>query len=381
MVEFGTIPERIYEAAFFPELWVSVLDELALATGSGVGAMGIYWPHQRGITTSFEISPGSQPWEQTAEELEGWLAQVRAGQYANRGFFQLDLLRGDWSGLPNIEERLENHRKRGFGVQTGTIIELFNGEIIELGFTRRLGEPRYDDGLVASLQPIHVAFKQSAFFASRLQFERARCSVDTLNDFGLPAALVNGSGQILLTNELFDSVDHYVARSSSGRVAIRGSDTLRKTFAEALEQSVTRSVSVPIPPSDAHNPAVVQLMPLCRDATAIFSMSCTVMVLSPVATTVGVPSCELASKLFGLTRAEARLAVALASGLSLRDSAASQGISFGTARAYLVRIFSKTATNQQSELVSLLKGISSASSRRNDIDLARLAKRNWNAAA
>lgn len=58
--------------------------------------------------------------------------------------------------------------------------------------------------------------------------------------------------------------------------------------------------------------------------------------------------------LFGLTRAEARLAAALASGSALDDVARSIGISRETARAQLKAIFAKTKTNRQAELVALL---------------------------
>ncbi|WP_315831174.1 LuxR family transcriptional regulator [Bradyrhizobium prioriisuperbiae] len=62
-----------------------------------------------------------------------------------------------------------------------------------------------------------------------------------------------------------------------------------------------------------------------------------------------------ARQLFDLTPAEARLSAALASGLVLKDAAIHQGIRYSTARSYLEGIFRKTRTNQQSQLVALLK--------------------------
>lgn len=62
-----------------------------------------------------------------------------------------------------------------------------------------------------------------------------------------------------------------------------------------------------------------------------------------------------ARKLFELTPTEARLAAGLARGLTLKDAAIHQGIRFSTARFYLNDIFRKTRTNQQSQLVALLK--------------------------
>ncbi|MGF1624357.1 MAG: helix-turn-helix transcriptional regulator, partial [Alphaproteobacteria bacterium] len=58
--------------------------------------------------------------------------------------------------------------------------------------------------------------------------------------------------------------------------------------------------------------------------------------------------------LFGLTPKEAQLAVALASGLSVKDYAQEQGVSLVTARTHLAKLFSKTATVRQGQLVALL---------------------------
>jgi DNA-binding CsgD family transcriptional regulator len=63
------------------------------------------------------------------------------------------------------------------------------------------------------------------------------------------------------------------------------------------------------------------------------------------------------TKHYGLTNAEAKLAVALADGKSLDEVAEAQCIAYETARSQLKAIFSKTDTRRQPELVALiLKG-------------------------
>lgn len=62
-----------------------------------------------------------------------------------------------------------------------------------------------------------------------------------------------------------------------------------------------------------------------------------------------------ARQLFDLTDTEAKFASALASGLSLTEAAVAQGVRISTARTHLARIFQKTNTRQQSQLVSLLR--------------------------
>ncbi|HEX6978904.1 MAG TPA: LuxR C-terminal-related transcriptional regulator [Alphaproteobacteria bacterium] len=59
-------------------------------------------------------------------------------------------------------------------------------------------------------------------------------------------------------------------------------------------------------------------------------------------------------QLYGLTRTEARLAVMIASGVTLAAAAAKLDITPSTARTHLQRIFGKTDTHYQVELVALL---------------------------
>ncbi len=357
MLNVDYFSRKMCEAAFMPELWVPLLDELAVETGSSVGGIGVYWPRTRGIRTSFEIAPGHDEWEQTLESQEHWTNYVRGSGILNKGFVQVDPFEGDWSGISDFDARMSRYIKSGYGVQLGTMIELFNGEIISLEFSRRYGEPRYSLEQVAGLNTLHPAFSHSAFFASRLQFERVRGGIEMLKDVGLAAAFIGSNRKLLLKNVLFDEYDEYFSNDRSGQISIRGNDALRKRFNRAMEISLKRGVSVPVPADAFRKAAVIQLIPLFGNAQTIFAMAGAVMMITPVATTIGLPSAEVVSGIFNLTPAEARLAITLTAGLSLRDTAANQGITFGTARAYLNSVFSKTGTNQQSTLVSLLKSI------------------------
>lgn len=60
--------------------------------------------------------------------------------------------------------------------------------------------------------------------------------------------------------------------------------------------------------------------------------------------------------LFGMTQAEARLAIRLAGGDSLQAAAEELGITYGTARTRLIQLFQKTNTQSQGQLIQLLLG-------------------------
>lgn len=63
---------------------------------------------------------------------------------------------------------------------------------------------------------------------------------------------------------------------------------------------------------------------------------------------------ELIQRLFDLTDAEARLAVALCSGKTLEEVAEANGTSMNTVRTQLRSIFGKTGTNRQADLVAMM---------------------------
>ena len=65
---------------------------------------------------------------------------------------------------------------------------------------------------------------------------------------------------------------------------------------------------------------------------------------------------ELAATL-GLTETEARLALTLAQGLSLKDFAQAQGCSWHTARTHIKNLMRKTGLHRQQDVAVLVRGL------------------------
>jgi DNA-binding CsgD family transcriptional regulator len=79
-----------------------------------------------------------------------------------------------------------------------------------------------------------------------------------------------------------------------------------------------------------------------------------VVQITPVSPTSRIPSVTALKRAYGLTLAEAELARALVSQKNLARAAEARGITVETARTYLKRVFFKTNTRRQPELVLLL---------------------------
>lgn len=115
----------------------------------------------------------------------------------------------------------------------------------------------------------------------------------------------------------------------------------RSSGTAALERPMGRALSVtviPVPPQHVQT--------FCRKSTVLVS------VRDP--DHVPPASDERLRLLFNFSRAEARLAVQLLEGRSLKEGADELGVSINTVRSQLASIFAKTDTRRQAELLRLL---------------------------
>jgi DNA-binding CsgD family transcriptional regulator/PAS domain-containing protein len=98
-------------------------------------------------------------------------------------------------------------------------------------------------------------------------------------------------------------------------------------------------------------PLQVTVYPLKQDA---FTQTAAAAMFITDATRTAAASREAARLLYHLTNTEARLAAHLAAGGSLEDYCSANTVTANTARTHLKRVFEKTGTRRQAQLVSLL---------------------------
>jgi DNA-binding CsgD family transcriptional regulator len=170
----------------------------------------------------------------------------------------------------------------------------------------------------------------------------------------LPVALfaLDASGQILFSNR---RARRYLD-SGSGIRESRG--RLRCEFSEdssALTASLRRAAALP----DGQPPIVVtarrsqqgrrfELLLLPGSSRGV------VVVFAYVAEAGAGVSQELARKLYGLSERESEVASAVVAGRTLEQAAKALRVEKETVRSHLKRVFSKTETSRQAELVRLL---------------------------
>lgn len=178
-----------------------------------------------------------------------------------------------------------------------------------------------------------------------------------------PALLLNERGQVTLVNRLArDLIDasEGLSISEDGRLVLG-----HRLSREALCQAVARCAR-PAPigqPDSAASQSLVlprpggrPLLLTLRRFGARHGGAVALLTLVDPDSGGTVRSASLRS-LYGLSPAEARLAQAIASGLSLKQIAARDGLTYETVRSYVKQVLAKTGARRQADVVRLIGGL------------------------
>jgi DNA-binding CsgD family transcriptional regulator len=178
---------------------------------------------------------------------------------------------------------------------------------------------------------------------------------------GLPAAALTGSGRLVIANPLFEQLSPRVAVGAFDRIAVahRGAGEALRLALEAVDTDAAGAGarSIPIPAAEGGPALIAHLLPIRRAGHDVFAAAEVLMVLTAVVAPEA-PLTEMLHGLFDLTPAEARVARALATGLSIEEISLRSAISRETVRTQLKGVMAKTATTRQADLVRLLAGAS-----------------------
>lgn len=356
--------DQIYEAAFVPDLWPDVLQQLSNVSNSAAGTIAVFSDDVKFFATDL-IRP---VWDDITARNE-WsrgslLAMMRALQPPPSFIFDADLFPPEIIAANTV--RTEKVMPLGIGGEIGSFEMMPTGEILLVTVERWLTNDRPSSEELTALNACRPHLMRAGLIGARLRLERAAAMTATLQSLGLPAAVLTAGGQTIAVNSLLEEMPHIFRLGAFGRLSIANpaADRLLQDALEAERAGhnlAVRSIPVSTQTSD-DAPYVVHLLPVRRSARDIFSKGDIVLAATKVDPKVGHFPIGTLIGLFDLTPAEARLALRLASGVSLADAARDCGLSIASGRTYLARIFSKTATHSQHQLVALLRSARSLGS-------------------
>lgn len=351
------LADRIYEAAFVPDLWPGALERISLATGFASGELQLMT--LEGSVPEYQATPLTQV------ALGAFIAAGKTGQCERAGLY----VSSDYTGFVCISDHMSAEQlerdpvpatleKIGLGWQVGAMTPLPTGELASFTFERWLRDGRAPAASIARLEEVRPHLARATLVAARLGLERARATASALQSILLPAAVLRASGHVVATNALFDSLSAVFRPTAFGGLALAdaSAQALLKASIEAGRGASEPTVrSFPIARDESGPPLVLHVLPLRRNARDVVSGGDLLLAATTVCASRLVPDPSVLSGLFDLTPAEARFAAALTRLGSLKQASSDCGIAVSTARSYLERIFLKTGTHGQAALVALLQ--------------------------
>jgi DNA-binding CsgD family transcriptional regulator len=361
---FSRVVESIYDAAMDPAHWQEALRLISELTESSKTGMGIVDHAQKrhvlGYAHGYEEGYLRKYSEQYAVMnplmVAGHLRPVGSvytmSMLVDEEEFLESRLYTDWARPQGLRDFIGIHTLRSGQRSAG------------LSAQRLERQPRYGEAdlrLFGLLSP-HIcrAFAISDLLDLRtITSETLKATLDAL---AAGVYLIDREGRVAYMNAAAEKQVRTsgVLRIRSNRLAASRQDLqgiLGHEIANAIadEAAIAGAHTVALSGNDGTG-LVATILPLDRgkrrSVSGPFAAAAAVFVQDPQ----NVPPLpgEAFAKLYGLTAGELRVLLALAPGLSVREAADMLGIRESTSKTHLQRIFQKTGTSKQTELMRLL---------------------------
>lgn len=193
--------------------------------------------------------------------------------------------------------------------------------------------------------------------------DRLSASMEALERLRIGVVLVNGQGKVLLANRTARALanqDDGFALSHDGLALTRSDEAanLRRLIQGASTTSTGKGFNsggvLCVSRPSLKRPYSILVAPHAKNHGSLSSLQPAAIIFISDPEQEEIPDELVLSKLFGFTPAEAKLAALLAQGRSLKEAADTSGVARSTVRSQLKKLFEKTNTRRQGELIRLL---------------------------
>jgi len=379
-VDYDHLLSLIYEGPLEPRPWQSALPYLRELFDAQVASLVLRPPAQddRGVimnsvrdSESGEAATLADPndWEVTAYREQFFALDPFINLPLNKVVALHDL-------LPDKELEASDYYRHYLqpvnlfhilGVDTAEP----DGMVARLRFSRRREDGSFNRADRALLQRISAHLQRAIHIYSKLSRTTSERDLysGAVDQLAVATIILDERGRLLNTNALAKALlDERRGLGLKDQHLHIGSRDQNRDLQEALsaviraqqrgEASVIRALRIPRDGGRSDLGLVIRPIPSSEWGEGQGSPCAAVFISDPDLRESA--SQHTLGELFGLTPAEANLAILLSRGLSLAEVSESQNISQHTARAQLKSIFAKTGVSRQAELVRLvLKSVAS----------------------
>lgn len=206
-------------------------------------------------------------------------------------------------------------------------------------------------------------FVALAALSSALEHHAVVGMVNALDLMRQPSVVLDNMGFVLFTNAAAEALLDNDIRITSGRLALRDKSA-NVAFSMLLDRlraggdvAALATKPIVVQREESRSSLLIRVLPLASAGQRPVFGDLVILAITELAPKPP-PDYVIVAQAFGLTRAEARLASLLASGMSPDAAAKQLGVAPGTVRGQLKAVFAKTGTHRQSELAALLARLS-----------------------
>ena len=357
---------QLYEGVLTDEGWSEALRTLSLVTGSPQASVVVFDTRSQSLAINESVGTFQEAvtaynahyhrlddalaWASRAPLVGGWYLDRRdLGEAAMRRseYYQDFMLRyGMASALCN--------RVAGDGDMDAY-----------LSLQRRPGQPHYTDAELAAFGQFIPHVQRAVRMRMYMQrlAERAGLASVVLDHLHVPLLVLDAQGRVQLANAPAEALLRRQPLLAVVQGCLHPQGLRAGQFAQLLQSACgTRGPAIAggATLANAQGRPVLQLLALPLPARLqAFNPWARPLALLVLHEPQQLPSLQqhLLEQLYGLTPAEARLALVLCQGQAPAQAAERLGISIGTVRSQLKAIFAKTGTGRQADLVRLLSAL------------------------
>ena len=358
--KFANLIGCIYEAPGNPAAWDAMLPALVGSFGAEHGHFLVYDSQYRVPVDFVTLREGGETYVKDYASFDTRVHRTLSGP-DRMPVTQLDVLTVE--ELRNCPLHQEFYPK--FGIEHSMLAKTHLGDGLSyMSVAIRVRQQgAYSSNDYRTMEQVHPHLERA--MRLHLALREARADAATyeagLDSLSTPLLLLNDAGGVCFANRaalrlLDDRNGLGLARGRLVAVTSTGNARLQAVLARAIGRLGPAEGGGVLLERPAGRPLVVRVLPARQEFRHLAARAAAIVLVHDPAAPPEIGLDVLTA--LGLTRAEAMLAQAIASGQSLATFARGGGVSLHTARTQLRDIFEKTDTHRQAELVALLRSLS-----------------------
>ena len=368
--ELSALIGDIYDAALDPSLWVNVLKGTSRFVGAVATSMHSLGLTSRVANVRYQFGAALEA-VRSYEEIYSKLDPRHTGLF----FHGVGEVVSSADILP-YEEMRESRFYKEYAAPQGwvdaafALLEKSAAGLAALTVIRGERDGLVDDTMRHRMRLLVPHFRRAVLIGRTIELKKVEADrlADTLDTLAAGLFLVDPTGRLMHANARGHAIlaDEKILRAVGGRLVADDPDAdqaLRHAFSAADGGDGvlgTQAIAVPLAVDEQRH--VAHVLPLTsgarRRAGASYAAAAAVFVRRAEIDTPAPP--EVIAKRYGLTPSELRVLLTVFESGGVPNIAEALGIPETTAKTHLHRLFEKTGTNEQADLVKLVTGFTRA---------------------